>query len=298
VRTYARSLKHSAKRSPLNRYYDRFDAVAAAAADPSSRKAMRAAIRGAEKHTGESAAQRLTRTDDQGRLGFVELPPTMTHVDEAIERRVSEVFGDYVRSANIDIRVLLQKYAVSDVARRVVGVGSVGTRCYLIALQDGDGRVLLLQAKEAGTSVLVEYGHVAQPESVRRYIEQFGDGGRVVAMQRILQAVSDPFLGHVRGTPVGGGPDRSFYVRQFHDKKGGFDMDQLEDDAFGWYAQACAATLARAHGQSPAAAAVGGYIGGGRMAGRAILEWSSDYAALSHADWKLFRAHRGVKAAV
>jgi len=76
--------------------------------------------------------------------------------------------------------------------------------------------------------------------------------------------------------------------------KGGFEVDALEASAFRWYAEACAATLARAHGQSPLAATVSGYVGSGRAAGEAILEWAYAYADLSRADWQLFRAHRGV----
>nr|BFF09747.1 hypothetical protein GCM10025699_10500 [Microbacterium flavescens] len=250
-------------------------------------------MKDAEKRTAARAVRKLTTLDDSGRLVFSEIPPTMTHVDPRIELRINEFVEQYQQSANIDIRVLLQKYHVTDIARRVVGVGSVGTRCYLISMADGDGNALLLQGKEAGRSVLIEYGEVEQPEGVARYIEQAGEGGRVVAMQRILQAVSDPFLGYLTGPSVDG-PERSFYVRQFHDKKGGFDVDALEDAAFGWYADACATTLARAHGQSPNASVVAGYVGGGRVAGEAILEWSYAYADLSRADWQLFRRHRGV----
>lgn len=294
VETYARGLEGAARRSPVHRYYDRFDAVAAAAADPESRRALKHAVRAAEKRTGTVAARRLTKAGKRGGLRFIESPPTMTRADRAVAARVDDVFGEYVRSASVDIRVLLQSYAVTDVARRVVGVGSVGTRCYLVALQDGDEHALLLQAKEAGPSVLIEYGGVVQPEAVSQYIDEFGDGGRVVAMQRILQAVSDPFLGHLRGTGADGVPDRAFYVRQFHDKKGGFDMDALEDDAFLWYADACAATLARAHSQSPDAAAVVGYLGNGHRAAEAITAWGYAYAALSRSDWELFCARRGV----
>lgn len=294
VRTYARALGSGAKRSPLKRYFDRFDADAAAAAiDPESRAALRQAIKDAEKRTAARAVRKLTTVEASGRLVFVQQPPTMTHVDPRIEELIGRALLEYQQSANIDIRVLLQKYHLSDMARRVVGVGSVGTRCYLVALADGDGNALLLQAKEAGQSVLIEYGGAEQPEAVARFIDRNGEGGRVVGMQRILQAVSDPFLGYLSGPPPEGGPDRSFYVRQFHDKKGGFDMDTLEDPAFRWYADACASTLARAHGQSPNASVVAGYVGGGRVAGEAILEWSYAYADLSRADWELFRRHRG-----
>ncbi|MGK3951164.1 DUF2252 domain-containing protein [Microbacterium sp. I2] len=295
VRTYVRAMGSRARRDPLERYFEHFDANATSKAeDRESREALRKAIKDAEKRTAVRAARRLTTRDARGRVRFLDQPPTMTHVDPTIEGRIAEVLEGYTRSANVDIRVLLQNYVVSDVAQRVVGVGSVGTRCYLIAMMDGDGNVLLLQVKEANASVLIEHGGVTQPASVSRYINDHGDGGRVVAMQRILQGVSDPFLGHLRGTAAGGGASRAFYLRQFHDKKGGFDTDTLEDAAFRWYAEACGATLARAHGQSPGASSVVGYVGGGRVVGEAILEWAYSYADLSRGDWRSFRRHRGI----
>jgi uncharacterized protein (DUF2252 family) len=296
VRVYARAIGAGAKRSPLKRYYDRFDALAAErAVDDDTRAAIDSAVKEAEKRTGARAAKKMTTMAPDGRVVFVEAPPTMTHVDATSEERVLNVFDQYVQSTNIDIRALLQKYRLSDIALRVVGVGSVGTRCFVVSMQDGDDGVLLLQGKEAGRSVLIEHGKAEQPEVVSRFIGQHGDGGRVVGMQRILQAVSDPFLGFVSRTTYGA--QRDFYMRQFRDKKGGFDMDALDDSAFLWYADACAATLARAHGQSPLSSAVAGYVGGGRVAGEAILEWAYAYADVSRADWQLFRTHRGVDAA-
>ncbi len=218
----------------------------------------------------------------------------MTHLPSGAEARAWRVFEEYQLSVNVDIRLLLQKYAMADVTARVVGVGSVGTRCLLIALQDGDGGVLLLQGKEAGESVLVEYGRVAQPPAVAGFIEEFGNGGRVVALQRVLQAVSDPFLGHIRRSSEGA--LRDFYVRQFHDMKGGFDPEAMEDKPFRWYAVACAATLARAHGQSPAGATAAGYSGDGGKFAEAVVEWAYDYADLSHEDWQTFRRHRAIDA--
>ncbi len=116
--------------------------------------------------------------------------------------------------------------------------------------------------------MLIEHTEApTQPEAVSRFIDQFGDGGRVVGMQRILQAVSDPFLGTFVGRTTYGA-QRDFYVRQFRDKKGGFDMDALDDKAFLWYAQACAATPRPSAWPVTGLAAVAGYIGGGRVAGR------------------------------
>lgn len=247
-----------------------------------SRKALAAAMSDALRRTGDRAARRWTTTDAAGRAVFVEAPPTMTHVDDEIEERARSLYGAYQRSASVDIALLLQHYAVADVARRVVGVGSVGTRCYLAALEDGDGRVMLLQMKQAGPSVLEQYGRIEQPFTLRASIADGGQGARVVSLQRIQQAFSDPFLGYVQ-TPAG-----DYYVRQFHDLKGSIDTDSLEDVSFVEYAQACGGVLARAHAQDPVAAEIVGYAGNGRQVTDAILEWSLAYANLSAADFRDF----------
>lgn len=283
VKRYATSLAAGRRHSPLHRYYEHFDAQAGIGAmDPASANALRAAIRDAQKRTSERAARRLTEVVD-GRVTFVEQPPTMTHVTDEIEQGLHQFIADYLATANVDVRMVVQQYVASDMARRVVGVGSVGTRCYLTAFQDGDRNVLLLQAKQAGRSVLAEYGRIHQPESLTEHIAANGEGARVVAMQRILQAVSDPFLGHLQAN------GNDYYVRQFHDMKGGIDIETLEDRPFRRYAKACATVLARAHGQSPAAPEVAGYIGGGREVAEAIVDWSFAYADLARADHTLAR---------
>ncbi|WP_438352131.1 DUF2252 domain-containing protein [Microbacterium sp. CJ88] len=285
VRTYARAMAAGAARSPLLRYFEHFDVNAvAASADKQTRSVLKEAMRDAQRRTGDRAAKRLTEVDERGRLVFVEHPPTMVHADAATESRLRVNVENYQRTASVDIRLLLTNYTVSDLARRVVGVGSVGTLCTLALMQDGEGNALILQAKEAGRSVLEEYGGIAQPPQFDEYVDEYGQGGRVVAMQRILQAVSDPFLGHLRA--VRG----DFYVRQFHDMKGGIDAEELEDRPFRAYAEACAATLARAHSQSSNGATVAGYIGNGRVVGEALLEWAYAYAALSRRDFEAFTA--------
>lgn len=285
VRTYARSMAANAKRSTVRRFFEHFDAESGLAAmDPESQSTMRTAIKAAEKRTGDRAARKLTTLGEDGRLTFVERPPTMTHTTPEIEGRLHENMRKYAASAIVDVRLVLSQYTVSDIALRVVGVGSVGTLCTLVLLQDGDGNALILQGKQAGRSVLEQYGGIAQPEAVVEHIAANGEGGRVVAMQRILQAVSDPFLGHLQAYAG------DFYVRQFNDMKGGVDMDQLDDPVFREYADICAAVLARAHAQSPNAAEVAGYIGNGRIVGEALLEWAYAYAALSKDDYEAFVA--------
>jgi uncharacterized protein (DUF2252 family) len=288
VRTYARAMRRSVELTPLQRYYQHFDAEGGMKTlDPRSREVVREAIRASQKRTGERAARKLTERGEDGRLRFVEQPPAMTHIEPELQQRVQTSIDAYTATTQVDIRLLLQQYTVSDTVRRAVGVGSVGTRCYVTVLEDDAGRPLLLQTKQAGPSVLAEHGGQPQPVSLTEIVEAFGEGSRVVSLQRVLQGVSDPFLGYMTGN-VG-----HYYVRQFRDMKVGIDMETLDDGPFRQYAQACAATLARAHGQSPTAAAVAGYIGSGQTVAEALLEWGSAYAELSRADYEAFIARHG-----
>ncbi|MGB4778449.1 DUF2252 domain-containing protein [Microbacterium sp.] len=285
VRTYARLMTVFVERSPLARYYEHFDAEGGLGVhDKAGRHVVRDAIRQARKRTGEQAARKLTQVDADGRRWFVEAPPAMTHTDAEIKRRAERDVLEYARTASVDIQLLLQHYSMSDTVRRAVGVGSVGTRCFVTVFQDGDENVLLLQTKQAGQSVLAQYGEHRQPQHLNDLIDSSGEGARVVALQRILQGVSDPFLGHFRNE------SGDYYVRQFRDMKGGIDIETLDDGPFSLYAQACAATLARAHSQSPNAAAVAGYVGRGEAVADALLEWSYAYADVSKADYEAFLA--------
>ncbi len=224
IDSYLGTLREAIKRSPIDRYFASFNpSQRAHGLDKQSRVVLDAAISDASKRTGVRAARKLTRVDDEGRARFIEQPPTTTPIDDATAARITEDLRRYQKSAAVDIRLLLRQYSLSDMALRVVGVGSVGTRCYLALFDDGKGGKL------------------------------------------ILQAVSDPFLGHLRQDY------RDYYVRQFHDMKGGIDTETLGDKPFRRYAAACGAVLARAHAQSPAAADIVEYVGGGKKLTRAIL---------------------------
>lgn len=283
--SYARNIARSSALSPTERYFAHFNIESTMSMlDRASRKATRAAVKQAAKRTGERAVRKLTEPDAAGRLRFVPHLPTTGPVEPEILERVHDLVAQYQHSASSDVALLFEHYSVSDIARRVVGVGSVGTRCYLALFQDGDGNALLMQPKQASQSVLVEYGRIEQPAAIQKLIASQGEGARVVAMQRILQALSDPFLGHVRG------PSVDYYVRQFHDMKGGVEVETLDDAPFVTYAQSCAATIARAHSQSVTAGAVAGYIGNGQVVGQTLLEWARAYAAVSIADYNAFVA--------
>lgn len=285
VAQYVAALRHGRTRTPVDRFYLHFEADGGLRSGSArSRRTLRRAIADAERRTSAQATRKLTESRPDGALRFVERPPAMTHLDPDLERRVATSIASYQETTSSDIRLLLSHYAVADTVRRAVGVGSVGTRCYVTLLVDGDGDGLLLQTKEAGESVLARYGGCPQPEELEAIVARSGQGGRVVALQRILQGVSDPFLGHFRGEA------NDYYVRQFRDMKGGIDAEGLDDESFALYAQACAVVLARAHGQSPAAAQIVGYIGNGEAVTDAIVTWSEAYADLSRADYDAFLA--------
>ncbi len=292
VIAYARGMKRASALSPTERYFAHFNVAATMGLfDRDSQKATRASVKAAQKRTGERAVRKLTHVDDNGDLRLTLTPPTTTAVDSEIRGRIGTLIEQYRSSATTDVALLFEHYAVTDLVQRVVGVGSVGTRCYLVLLEDGAGHSLLMQPKEAGPSVLIEYGRIAQPTTIAKHIEAHGDGARVVAMQRILQALSDPFLGYVRA------PQRDYYVRQFHDMKGSIEIEELEDGPFVQYAQSCGATIARAHSQSVTATVVAGYIGSGRGVSEAILTWARAYAAVSLADFEAFRVQQAARAA-
>lgn len=285
VAQYAITLRQNLSLTPVGRFYQHFDAEGGLRSGAASaRKTLRKAIADAERRTSAQATRKLTEITPEGKVRFVERPPAMTHIDAELEQGVAGAIGAYRQTANADIRMLLTHYTIADTVRRAVGVGSVGTRCYVTLLVDGDGDALLLQTKEAGESVLTRYGGCTQPPEVDAYIAEHGQGSRVVAMQRILQGVSDPFLGHFRGDVA------DYYVRQFRDMKGGIDPESLDDPSFVLYAQACAAVLARAHGQTPGAARIVGYIGDRTAVTDAIVAWAYAYAELSRADYDAFVA--------
>lgn len=287
VDAYSRRLERAARKSPLERYWTHFDAKASVhAIEKSSRDVLLGAVRSARKRTGEQAVRRMTERGPDGRLRFIIRPPAMFHLDAALEAEAEARLRAYARTANVDIQMLLLHYSASDTAFRAVGVGSVGTRCYLTVLEDGDGHALLLQTKEAQESVLIRYGRAAQPAAALEHIERHGEGGRVVGMQRVLQAISDPFLGHSQDD------HGAYYVRQFRDMKGGIDAEALADEPFRRFGEACAITLARAHGQTADAGRVVGYIGNGRIVADAIVAWANAYADVSYGDWKAFVAKK------
>lgn len=252
----------------LDRYYLRLEPEHFVGRVPSLESVINRAVRRARKRTSARVFDRIMVAGPDGTPRLREDPPVLQHVDIDIETQMVESLREYLTAVPADVALLLSHFRVTDVALRVVGVGSVGTRCYLAILTGPNDTPLILQVKEANKSVLDEYAGVQQPDTLRAAIDALGEGARVIDGQRILQAMSDVFLGTVRKA------GRDFYVRQFHDMKGTIETEGMSPAAFGDYVAACMVSLARAHAQSANASVLRGYLGNNDTVRNAIIEWS------------------------
>ena len=244
----------------------------------------------AKAHTRDSmqAQDKLTTVVD-GRRQIIADPPMIVPIEEvfadvqadALNKELRAVLGKYQRTLQSDRRHLLGQFAMMQVARKVVGVGSVGTRAWIILMEAGDGiEPLFLQAKEAQASVLAEYCGRS------KYTNQ---GERVVAGQHLMQAQSDIFLGWTRATGVDG-VERDFYVRQLRDWKFSFPIEQMIPAGLTAYARVCGWTLARAHARSGDRVALAAYLGGSTKFDQAIAEFAETYADQNDRDYAALQA--------
>lgn len=285
VGTYRDGLRAMLDMDILERYYLRLEPQRYVNKAPGSLgKVIAGTARKARTRTSARVFERIMETGPDGRLHLRENPPLLTHVDITDEEALTHSFREYLTSVPADVAVVLSHFQVTDIALRVVGVGSVGTRSYLLILTGPGGTPLVLQVKEANRSVLEEYGGQTQPMTLTAAVAALGQGIRVVDGQRILQAISDVFLGTLR---IAG---RDFYVRQYQDMKGSVETEGLDPEAYGQYVGACGYSLARAHAQSANASMLRGYVGGGDSVAAAILEWSYAYAEKTLADFDRLKA--------
>ena len=240
----------------------------------------------AKAHTQDStkAMAKLTTMAD-GRRRIVSDPPLIVPVEEvfadvqadAIYQLLQAVLGKYGRTLQSDRRHLLEQFTLIQAARKVVGVGSVGTRAYVLLMDALDGvEPLFLQAKEAQPSVLAEYAGRSQ------YPNQ---GERVVAGQHLMQAESDIFLGWTRVANPLDGVDRDFYVRQLKDWKFSVPIEQMLPEGMTLYARLCGWTLARAHARSGDRITLAAYLGGSAKFDQAIADFAETYADQNERDY-------------
>jgi uncharacterized protein (DUF2252 family) len=291
ARAYRSAMRGFAGQTFLDVWYAHLD-VGSALADLRSQlkagrfKATQKMLARARTRDSIQAARKLTTTVD-GRPQIVSEPPLVMPIEDVFSEvqasSIYEVIGDvltrYKRSLQSDRRHLLEQFALVQVARKVVGVGSVGTRAWIALMDGGDGvDPLILQAKEAQTSVLADYCGRS------KYANQ---GERVVAGQHIMQAESDIFLGwtHVRVADLA---DRDFYVRQLKDWKFSVPIEQMIPSGMRAYARMCAWTLARAHARSGDRVALAAYLGGSAGFDHAIADFAEAYADQNEADYAAF----------
>jgi uncharacterized protein (DUF2252 family) len=244
----------------------------------------------AKAHTRDStqALGKLTTVVD-GQRRIISSPPMIVPVEEvfadvqtdAIYQLIRAVLGKYRRTLQSDRRHLLEQFTLVQVARKVVGVGSVGTRAWVVLMDAMDGvEPLFLQAKEAQPSVLAEYAGRS------RYNNQ---GERVVAGQHLMQAQSDIFLGWTRVANPLDGIDRDFYVRQLKDWKFSVPIELMLPQGMELYARLCGWTLARAHARSGDRIALAAYLGGSARFDQAIADFAEAYADQNERDYALFQ---------
>jgi uncharacterized protein (DUF2252 family) len=218
------------------------------------------------------ALSKLTTVVD-GRRRISDDPPLLVRMPEGDEIRaqINAILESYKRTLQEDRRHLLERYRFVDAARKVVGVGSVGTRAYVVLLEGRDqDDPLFLQVKEAGASVLERY---VESNTYEHH------GHRVVAGQRLMQAASDIFLGWFRGTE-----GRDFYWRQLKDMKGSAKVESMSPDELVLYAGICGWALARAHARSGDRVQIAGYLGKSDRFDRSVADFAEAYADQNERD--------------
>jgi uncharacterized protein (DUF2252 family) len=242
----------------------------------------------AESKNSMRALTKLTRRED-GELRIISDPPLIVPIEELVPRNklgavqagLIELVDQYRSTLSPDIRHLAERYRIVHVAHKVVGVGSVGTRCWVVLLLGRDSSdPLFLQVKEAGPSVLAPFA------SGGRYRHQ---GRRVVEGQRLMQAASDILLGWLTAEGLDGAR-RDFYVRQLWDGKGSAQIEQMTPHTMGLYAQLCGGTLARAHARSGDRIAIASYLGGSEKFDQAMAGFAETYAEQNERDYEAFSA--------
>jgi uncharacterized protein (DUF2252 family) len=289
---YRTAMQAFATMSDLDVWYARAD-VEELRADKKSaltgrqRKAVDAGVVKARTKDGMQALSKLTRTVD-GQRRIIADPPLIVPAADLLQDHDGESGGfaallpdllaAYRRTLREDSASLLGRYTFADLARKVVGVGSVGTRCWiLLMLGAGDSDPLFLQVKEAEQSVLSPFNAPSKYSN---------EGQRVVAGQRFMQASSDIFLGWLRIDEGLDGKPHDYYIRQLRDWKLSLDMATMAPAGMQRYGNLCGWTLARAHARTGDRVAIASYLGGSAAFETAIADFADAYADLNEQDYQ------------
>ncbi len=281
---YGEFMKRLAKANTLDVWYFHVevDAVQAAFKRTSKigHKSTQKMISKARSKTQEQTLGKLTYVKE-GRRRIISQPPLLVPLNKLLTEeqkdkltisQIEQMWAQYLDSLPEERRRLLTRFRISDAALRVGGVGSVGTRCFIMVLEGGaEDDAIILQQKEAGSSVLEAYTSSSKYE---------GPAERVVQGQRLMQAASDIFLGWHKSALSG----HSYYWRQLKDMKGSLDVADLDTAGFETYLKVCAVCLARAHGRTGDAAKISGYIGKGKPLVKSMVDFALAYADQTERD--------------
>ncbi|GLF95399.1 DUF2252 domain-containing protein [Streptomyces yaizuensis] len=265
ARSYRLAMRTLADAGELAVWYARIDTTdVLPLVRPENRRLVEAQFARARRRTSLQALRKLTKVVN-GERRIISDPPLLEPVGTLGRNTIRKIFTDYRSSLPEDRRQLLDAFRVVDVATKVVGVGSVGTRCFVVLLTGRDANdPLFLQIKEAGRSVLEEW---LTPSAYDHH------GHRVVAGQLLLQSASDIFLGWV--TDLHG---RHYYWRQLRDMKGSIDLESMTPVMLRNYVRVCATALAHAHARSGDRIAIASYLGSSDVFDRSIGEFAVRYA--------------------
>jgi uncharacterized protein (DUF2252 family) len=257
--------------------------------DPKRMKLVEKSVAKTRTRDSMHAFERLTEMVD-GEPRIVSSPPLVQPLrdlmpegpGEAVRAEFAGMVADYTSSLETDRQVLVGQYRIVDLALKVVGVGSVGTRAWIVLMMGRDGTdPLFLQFKEAQASVLEEFlGESRYPTHSER----------VVAGQHLMQTSSDIFLGYLRSRESLDGVQRDFYGRQLRDWKGSIEVDALKAEGLAIYGELCGWTLARAHARSGDRVALAAYLGGGTAFDEAMVQFARTYADQNERDFKALQA--------
>lgn len=277
VLAYRDEVRFLAHQPLLWRSYNRLDVegLNESVTETSLRDQIERAVRKARRRTSDRVLPKFTRESQEGRRIVIE-PPLITRLPQEEYDQVAVALDDYLMTLQPHWRRAIGGYTIADIAHKVVGVGSVGLRAYVVLLEGSDpDDVLFLQLKQARRSVLAPFVH---GDSVWHAHQ----GQRVVEYQQALQTVSDPLLGW---TSVG---DMSCYVRQFRNQKGTVPLDGLDTAALTDYSGIVGHLLAKGHARTSGASMIAGYLGKGERAGDALATFARRYADQTESDHARF----------
>ncbi len=294
MQSYRNQMAEYAEMGALDIWYDKitYDRILGGLKNDADRDLLKKRI---ARATGRTHDKLLPKVADkvEGHWRMKDMPPGLFHIhgsntlfdakDDWMKSGHSKslsgkLYREYLATLSVSHRHLLHYFTMQDLAFKVVGVGSVGTRCLIMLMTDAQENPLFLQAKESRKSVLAQ--HVPSGRSVFAH-----EGQRVVAGQRMMQAVSDYFLGWAKG-PSG----RHFYFRQLRDMKTSAELENFDARQMVSYARLCGWVLARAHARAGGyAPEISGYLGNGRQFAEAIVKYANNYADQAEKDFEKFR---------